>query len=529
MKNKHCIVFIASQEYENLGIGYMASVLMKDGFAVRSLNYRQSKYKLAAAIRKYNPLIVGFSVIFQYNIDIFIDIISYFRKKGIECHFTAGGHYASLKPEELFSYIPHLDSIVRFEGENTMLELARSMARKTGWKMLDGISWHNNGRVINNKPRPLEKNISSFPFPYRRTLKKFAFELPAATILAGRGCIHNCCFCNTREFYRTPGGPIKRIRNPESVVDEIEQLYHKRDCPIFLFIDDDFPVSSSNGEWTDRFSKELEKRSLSKKIIWKICCRPDEISEGRISWLKEHGLFLVFLGIEDGTAEGLKRLNKKTSVIDIKTAVKILKSEDVGIEFGFLLFQPWTTFKSLNKNLEFLREICGDGYMPVSYNKVMPFYETQLEKDLMMQGRLNLTPGRRDYNFQDPRIDDFYDFITSIFARWSDYRNGLQNACTWMNNYLLVYKAFFGKDQEYLDIEKQVRAIISKSNNFIIDIHLEMSGCFESDQYSPVFLAAVKNSVAVHQSRFVSEINKLISDLYLLAMNRALFKLMRNN
>ncbi len=55
-------------------------------------------------------------------------------------------------------------------------------------------------------------------------------------------------------------------------------LHKKQDCSVFLFEDDDFPVKTKNGsEWIDEFCKELKRKKLADKIIWKINCRPDEI------------------------------------------------------------------------------------------------------------------------------------------------------------------------------------------------------------------------------------------------------------
>ncbi|MCJ7729661.1 MAG: hypothetical protein MUO27_07275, partial [Sedimentisphaerales bacterium] len=45
-------------------------------------------------------------------IDEFAKLVKLLRSEGISCHFTAGGHFASLRPQELFSLIPGIDSII---------------------------------------------------------------------------------------------------------------------------------------------------------------------------------------------------------------------------------------------------------------------------------------------------------------------------------------------------------------------------------------------------------------------------------
>ncbi len=294
MKKRH-IVFIASQEYDNLGIGYMSAVLSAAGYKTRIIDFKENKAEILRIIKSLNPQLVGFSVIFQYHINHFISLVEFLRKEGINSHFTAGGHYASLKHDELFDFIPYLDSIVRFEGENTILELANCIYQDSDWRKLKGLAFKENGRVITNPARPNEKDLDRFPFPLRCNLKEYAVGKKCTTIIAGRGCIHNCSFCNEGEFYRQAGGLMKRIRKPEKVVDEIEFLYHKKHCSVFLFVDDDFPVNSVKEPlWVEKFCHELTIRNLDRKIMWHICCRPDEVEEELFAMMKNNRSYSLF-------------------------------------------------------------------------------------------------------------------------------------------------------------------------------------------------------------------------------------------
>ena len=367
------VVLIAVSHYDNLGTGYLSSVLSSAGYRTRIINAFRQNYEIFRTIKSLDPLLIGFSVIFQYHIDVFRDIAGYLRGKGINCHFTAGGHYASLKNRELFELIPDLDSIVRFEGEYSLLELIRCLHKGSDWRQVRSISYRDGGEIIENSLRPLEKDLDRFPFPFRSPLKKVVFERKMATIIAGRGCIYNCSFCNIRKFYSQPPGPLKRIRKPEKVVEEMLFLYNKKNCSIFFFLDDDFPVRSADSpDWVIRFCNGLKKNDLSGDIMWKICCRPDEIDRELFEMMKRNGLFRVFLGIEDGTDHGLKRLNKNMKVAESLRGIWILRDLDIDYDYGFMLFQPHTTFRSLKENLGFLGHICENGCTPVTFLKLMP-------------------------------------------------------------------------------------------------------------------------------------------------------------
>src|SRR5581483_1809688 len=122
------VMLIGFQEQANLGLGYLAAVLRNAGYEVTVFDFEQDRARILAAARSLNPLLIGFSLIFQFYIDRFGDLIRYLRAAGIDCHFTMGGHFPSLSPQQTLDLVPELDSVVRFEGETTLLELVERLA-----------------------------------------------------------------------------------------------------------------------------------------------------------------------------------------------------------------------------------------------------------------------------------------------------------------------------------------------------------------------------------------------------------------
>jgi anaerobic magnesium-protoporphyrin IX monomethyl ester cyclase len=481
---RESVVFVALKEYDHLGIGYMTSVLSEAGFESRVFDFNSKRADILQSLKRLKPQLIGFSVVYQYNITRFAELVTYLKEKGIKSHFTAGGHYASLKYEELFHFIPLLDSIVRFEGEYTLLELVKCIYRGTDWRKTEGIAYRHKNKIITNQLRPFEKDLDKFPFPARSPLREFAFNKKFATLIAGRGCIHNCSFCNVNKFYRHHSGTSKRVRKPEKVVQEMDYLFKKKKCAVFFFLDDDFPLrSAQEPEWTKKFCDKLQEHGLNEKIMWRIICRPDEVDEKIFSMMKEHGLFKVFLGIEEGTDIGLKRLNKHMTVSECMQGINILKKLGIGFDYGFMLFQPMTTYKSLNENLDFLQKLCGDGYTPVTFLKLMPYYETRIEQELLKSGRLKISPGKQDYDFIEKSLNHYYDFITDCFMEWLRYSDGLENISRWADNYYSVYKHYFGVNNIFIKLRRKLTRIISESNLFLLDTLKELSVIFQSGKY----------------------------------------------
>jgi anaerobic magnesium-protoporphyrin IX monomethyl ester cyclase len=480
---KKPIIFIAFKGADNHGIGYMRAVLASEGFKTRVLDIRRGKKAILSDLKKSDPMLIGFSIIFQSHIRQFTDLISFLKNEGVKCHFTAGGHYATLKYGELFSLVPRLDSVVRFEGEYTILELARCVNLGSDWKSIFGLAYMNDKKIVTNPLRHVEKDLDRFPVKIRPKLRQMAFNMKFATIIAGRGCIHNCSFCNTREYYLQMSGPARRNRSPEKVVNEMAELFNGRQCAIFRFDDDDFPVTSRNSNWILQFCRSLKDKGLNNKIIWTINCRPDEIDEKNFKLMKENGLFHVFIGIEDGTEEGLKRLNKNTRVDQNIKNVNLLKELGIGFDYGFMLFQPDTDFNSLNQNLSFLKILCGDGYTPLTFLKLLPLYETRVEKELLKEGRLIINNGLGDYDFLEESMNDYYNFVMSCLRECLTKKNGFVNVAQCAISNLEIYFHFFDTSGESKIYHKCIHKIISEFNNYLLNTLKELINLFETGEY----------------------------------------------
>jgi len=458
------IALVAFSEQDNLGVGYVASVLIQEGFKVRILDFRLGPNAILEHLQGLDPLVVGFSVIFQHYIDSFCDLIQFLRRNGVSCHFSAGGHYPSLRYGQLLGLIPELDSVVLFEGEVTFLELVRALAQGQEWQHLPGLAFRRDGAVVATAPRPLESDLDRFPPPVRQPLREFAFGKKFATLLAGRGCVYHCSFCSIHEFYSRPPGPVKRIRRPEMVVREMELLRQQHDCSIFMFQDDDFPITYRNGTWLTEFCRLLEQTGLNREVMWKINCRPDEVHPETFAQMRAHGLFLVYLGIESGTDEGLRLMDKRMSVATNLRATTYLKELDIAFDYGFMLFDPSSTFERVCHNLDFLDALVGDGSSPVTFCKMLPYAGTKVEEQLLSEGRLLGPIGAEDYHFCDPKLDLLYALMASCFSDWIGDHAGLLNLARWVRHYIMVYRHYFVPSTEFERLAVAARTTIAQSN-----------------------------------------------------------------
>jgi len=110
------VALIGFQDQGNLGMGYLAAVLRRHGCPAEMMEVRDSPEAIAARLLERQPLVVGFSLIFQFFLPQYRRLAQHLRAAGVKSHFTIGGHYPSLCHEELLTNFPEIDSVVPFSG-----------------------------------------------------------------------------------------------------------------------------------------------------------------------------------------------------------------------------------------------------------------------------------------------------------------------------------------------------------------------------------------------------------------------------
>jgi len=426
------VLLVGYEDQNNLGLRSIAAVLQQRGWRAVLLSFSQDgRHEVLDAICKYRPRLVGFSIVFQFALEDFASLTRFLRENGIRQHFTAGGHLPTLRPAEVLQAIPQLDSIVRFEGELTLPELLQQIDHPETWESIQGLAFRQDGRVVCTPPRPLVADLDSLPpidYGQPRLMGRNLRSLP---VLASRGCLFDCAFCSIRQFYAGAPGPLRRTRSPESFVDEMRRLYELQEVRVFIFQDDDFAARTpTQRRWLDAYLKAMDRAGLTGHVAWKISCRVDDLHAQVLADCQARGLAVVYLGVESGSQVGLQTLNKHVTVDQNLAAIELLKKMGLTTGLGFMLFDPSSTFETVQKNITFLRIAAGDGAFPINFCKMLPYAGTPIEATLRQQGRLTGSLARPDYDFLDPRVDVYAALTHRILARRNFDALGLANRLT---------------------------------------------------------------------------------------------------
>jgi radical SAM superfamily enzyme YgiQ (UPF0313 family) len=253
-----------------------------------------------------------------------------------------GGPYASIMPDEAAKNTC-LDHIIIGEGEISFA------------KLLDDIkAGRPSERVIKGEHPDLDTlpfaDRELFPFgeqPLERYMSR-----PFVTMIAGRGCGHDCSYCQPAE--RMIFGNRIRRRSVPHVIDEIKTLRDKYDYGTLFFIDDSF---TQNVKWVYEFCEEYVKNKFRRPFACMsradiICKHPDMVRA-----MRRAGLTMFLIGLESGNQRILDFLRKRTSVEDNVKAAKICKKYGVRVWASYMLGMPTETKEEMMDTVKMIWKI----------------------------------------------------------------------------------------------------------------------------------------------------------------------------
>lgn len=423
------VLLIGFQDQDNLGLRYLASTVQACGHAAAIMTYGSDTERILARVVQEQPDVIGFSLIFQYMAPDFAQVIAGLRAAGIDAHITMGGHYPSFEYGEILGQIPGLDSVVRFEGELTLVALLDALALGENWRALPGLAYRDAKGAISSSPlrEPLS-DLNLLPLPDRESIDYESHPMATASVLGSRGCPWDCSFCSIRPFYEAQGGALRRLRDPRAVVHEMRDLYRNRGVSLFLFQDDDFLATGKRGRsWGSAVADAIREANLAGSIAFKISCRSDEVRPEIIERLVAGGLTHVYMGVESGDEIGLGNMNKMLDPSAHLRAGAILRRYGLSFDFGFMLLDPYSSFDSIRANIRFLESFIGDGWSVAPFCRMLPYAGTPIRERLRAEGRLAGTEFAPDYKFLDPRLDLFYQWMLETFYERNFTNAGLCN------------------------------------------------------------------------------------------------------
>jgi anaerobic magnesium-protoporphyrin IX monomethyl ester cyclase len=471
------VLFVGAESQENLGIRYLVAVLRQQGYAAEIAPFEGPRDAPAvlAAVTEKQPRLVGLSVIFQFSAGDFLALAASLRAAGYAGLIALGGHFPSFEYEPLLQDEPALDLVVRFEGEETMLDLMRQLDRPAVWDDIPGLAFRRERAVVATPPRPLLADLDRLPFPARDGGVKEHLGVRFAALLGSRGCFHNCAFCSIGAFYHRPGGPPQRMRSVANLMEEMQQLHDDWGVDLYIFNDDEFfdLRPDCRQAQIEQLLAELSRRHLHPKLFVK--CRASDVDPATFARLRDAGLVRAYVGIESGASHSLEVFGKRTTVAENRAAVATLKRLGILADFNLLMFNPYTTLADVEDDLQFVEDMAADGSVPVSIARVEVYSGTPLQGRLGREGRLQGNYRAWDYHIAEPAAELLFRQVLAAMQRRNYHPEGLSKTAIQAYYELLIYRHFYPENYDER-LARDLAAIVAKLNRHSVALIRRLAG-----------------------------------------------------
>lgn len=174
-------------------------------------------------IAAFAPDVVGISSLFTPYFCEALEIAARVKKR-TRAIVVMGGSHASAAPESLLAS-PHVDYVIRGEGEKPLVELLRALLQDGNVAAVSNLAYKAHGEFVFT---PMTENfaIDDLPFPDLSDFFQDNYRLgrkPMTFMITSRSCPHKCSFCSVHTTF----GTNYRRRSLKNVLEEIELRYRQ--------------------------------------------------------------------------------------------------------------------------------------------------------------------------------------------------------------------------------------------------------------------------------------------------------------
>lgn len=336
------------------GIVDLASYLRKHGYKVIVVDQKEKPYpvkKLAQEILERDITHIGISAMTSQVKDA-VFLCEYLKK--CKKNIIVGGTHYSIFPEEALKIA---DFIFKGEAENSLLNFLE------------------NGPLAKVYESAPLLDLDDIPLPTQDILSRLYLNRNPFSIMTSRGCSYNCTFCLDKKYR------FHKIRHHSAayICDLMQMIINSFGITDFSIGDDVFTIDKNR---VIELCREIRKRAL-KVSLWAFThVGIDDLELYRE--MKDAGFRTVVLGIESGSDEVLRAMNKQQTVEQAKRTVEIIKKSGLRPTATFMVGNILETEESLKATVALAKELRINGW--VSY--AQPFPGTEFYENCLRYGRL---------------------------------------------------------------------------------------------------------------------------------------------
>lgn len=319
-----------------------------------------------------------------------------------------GGPHSTPLAKEMLDHYPAIDIATVGESENTFLEIIDRHAVGRSMRNLPGAAYRVEGRVEMGPDRAAIEDLDTLASPH--------WHYDTHILMTSRGCPWACTFCGAENSW----GRGFRGQSVNYVLDVLEKCVPRLPVKMVLVKDDTF---TTNRKRVLDLCRGIRERNL--KFLWSCDTRVDVLGEDLLKEMRLAGCERLSLGVESGSPQILKQVDKKITVQKIIESTNLAKKYGIKVRYFMMLGNRGETAETFRETLAFL-----DKAKPHQY----------------IFSCLSIYPGTRDYDeataagwldpetyftgdFQELKVPfDASEEDTQLMSDWFRNNSGLRDA-----------------------------------------------------------------------------------------------------
>ncbi len=344
-----------------VGACYVASSLERSGFDVQLLDILFSENPssvITERIRQFMPDMVAVSIRnidnvdqqspYFYLTDVKENVIDPVRR-ATSAPLVIGGAAVSIMPERIMDFLG-VDYAVCGEGEETMVQFARHLQSDSDISSTGGLFYRNESGVTGNPVERIEDlDGLALPRVYRWVdWKRYGLNYAPYPIQTKRGCALKCSYC----VYNRIEGHHYRLRDPQKIVDEIEDIVENCKPQVIEFTDSTFNIPL---EHAMEICREIIRRKI-KVSFNTMGINPGAVTEELVALMKEANFMEVSCTPESGSERMLKALGKNFTLKHVEQAARFLSEAGLPVVWYFLFGGPGEDETTVRETFGFIEE-----------------------------------------------------------------------------------------------------------------------------------------------------------------------------
>lgn len=389
---------------QNLGLGYLAAFLLKNGHRVSVIdalaegvcNRKRMRLKEQRFLQvglDYKDIIqripvaadfIGISAPFTNNAKIVKELAHETKKVFPNKPIILGGVYPSITPQDAFC--PDIDYYVVGEGERPLLDIASG----ENPEQIQGVIAYGESYQKIARAKIIE-NLDEIPFPARNKLpmsQYLSFCSPrrdrskTVSIISSRGCPYDCTFCSIHSMT----GYKWRMRSAKNVLEEIKLLVEEFGAKHIEFEDDNLTLDKIRMQNIVQGIVDINKSGSN--ISWSAPngVRVDTLDEELLKQIKSSNCVFLNLAVESGDPDILKSMNKRLNLGKVLEVAGICKKLGIKTNAFFMIGYPGETDESFKKTLSFVKELKRIGVDEFYATITRAYPGTKLSEDCKGKG-----------------------------------------------------------------------------------------------------------------------------------------------